>query len=412
MLRKVRAALNRSPFSRVMSESALGQLAMALSLPLIARLYPAAEIGRFAIILATAQIGAIVITGRVEHSLPLLRPEARWTVGRLTILSALTFCWLPVALLLPWRPLTPSEFVASACVVAGLALYSITSYVLLSHQHFALVARQKLVNGVGTAVLQIAGGVLVGNLAALLIAYALGSIGASALALPPLRRARRRNAGASVRTLARQHDLLGFASRVAPSAIMTNTAMAIPLVAVAALYGDSSGGSFYLARRLLMIPVQFLGTSISEVGYARMASGTWAQAGRMLRRWSRKILVLAVLLLTGGLALAPAMVLFVGGGYPDISIVTALMAPAAAAQLCGTSISRALFIVRREALISWWNVARLVALAGWYGACRLWDLSFLVSVGALSAVTMTSYGILIYTTLHHLPDLGAERHDD
>lgn len=389
-----------SPFASVAGGSAIGQIALACSLPVIARLYSPAEIGVFGVLLAYSQVASIAITGRLEQVLPRLALGHRWSTARLVITTgvALGPGAALVAFLLAGRT-GWSDYLATAAVVMSLCLYNAATFVMLAAQNFGGVSLLRISNGVATSLAQIAGGLLLSEVWVLLLTYAVGSLAAAALAIPDLVRLRRSRGPDSLRSVIREERLGRFMTNVGSGAVLSNIGLALPLIGVSMLFGNAAAGSFYLARRLLMVPTQLIAASVSEVSYAVLARESADRIAELVFGWLRTSIRLAAALLIIGLAMAPVVSLLVGPGYPDIEWIVVLLTLPAMAQMIATSFSNVLLALHMEVVRTAWNIGRLVGLLGIYVWAAISDASFTLAVAVFSAYTFVTYGILLWLTL-------------
>ena len=387
-------------FSSVAGGSAIGQLALAASLPFVARLYSPSSVGIFAVILAYSQVASIVVTGRLEVALPRLSAGRRWAAARMVLVvgGVLT----PVAGLavvtLAGRA-DVREAVLAGVLVASLFLYNTGVFSLLAEERYSTVASLRIVNGVVTGAAQVAGGLVLPEVWVLLLTYALGNIAAILLALPSLARLRRSRDATAASVVLREERLGRFAASVGPGAVMSNLGLALPLVGVSLLFGEAAAGSFWLARRLLMVPTQLVATSVSEVSYAMVARESVERISQLVTAWLRRSRLPALVLTVTGLVAAPVVPLVVGAGYVDIAWVVVLLTLPAVAQMIATSFSNILLALRMEVTRTLWNVGRLLGLLMVF-AWALWvDAGFLEAVAVFAAYTALAYVVLLALTM-------------
>lgn len=396
------AKAQRVAFSVVTAGSALGQLFLALSIPFVARLYTSSEVGEFALALSYAQLIAIALSGRLEQSLPRLAPAARWAGFRLAL--APTLLLVPLAVAAAWvGGGDVGRFVLGAVpLAASIVVYNILSLCVLSQQLFTLIATMRLVNGLMTAVLQVAGGFVHPTTPMLIATYALGNVCACLLAVPAVVRMVRGRGTDSLRTVWKRERLGRFGVSVGGSALMSNFSLSLPVIAFSALYGNSLVGSFYLARKVLMIPTQLVATTVSDVSYSMIAQLTFAEIRPVVRRWLSGLRKVGLLTVAIGVVAAPVADLVVGDGYDYLWQVVLMLTIASAAQLVATSLSNVLLALHEERLRFLWNVSRLFGLGLLFGLCWALSIPYLWAVGLMSAYLTVNYGSLLRITLRTL----------
>ena len=378
--RRDQSKLARS-LSLVTAGSASGQFFLALSIPLVSRLYEPAEVGAFALALAFAQLAAIAVSGRIEQVLPRLGAGRRWQAF-LTSASPMVVI-LPLvggALALSGR-ISVHLALAMVVLTASISLYNIVCLCVLSVQRYRLVATMRFVNGLLTAVLQVAGGLVASTSDMLIYTYSAGNVVAIVLSIAILRQMRRARSAESTRVVFRDERLGVFALSVGGSALMSSLSLALPVIAFSSIYGAAVVGSFFLARKLIMIPTQLVATTVSEVSYSVIARQTPTEIREHVLRWMRRLWMAAGATLVVGAIAAPAAELLMGNGYEYLWQVVLMLTIAAATQLVATSLSNVLLALHAERLRFVWNVGRLAALAarsrrfgGFFRSTTWWPL--------------------------------------
>lgn len=388
-----------SPVGMLGSLTLVGQGILALSLPIAARLYGAYAVGVFAAILALGQAGAIVASGRIEQILPRVSLSRRRVVGPFVAGISLALS-LVIGPLVAWQAaaLSWSIALATTFLVSSLALYSLANMSLLAARDFHGVARLRIVNSVGTALFQIVGGVWAPNPGTLVAAYAAGSLLAAGLALP-----KGRVAGLPRRerftVIAREERILRFSLSVGASALLTSLTLGLPVLGLAYIYGEEVAASFFLVRRLLALPTQLVASTVNEVSYSLLAKKSAADVSQYMRRWVRR-------LAWGGLGILALAVVgafpaqwVLGKEYIAVAWVMVIQAPAAAAQLLGTSLSNVLLVLHAEHIRLIVNLGRFLALLGALGVLAIGGFGYVSGVLMLSIVTVVGLGFLLWVTL-------------
>jgi len=405
LTQRINAKLRRGmgPFGSVAGGSALGQIALALSLPVTARIYPPADLGAFAVVLAYAQVAAIVITGRLEQVLPRLEAGRRWVATRLVLVTGIALAPVSAIVILALAGrLATLEAVFAGALVASICLYNTGTYALLAERQYRRVAVLRITNGVVTASAQIVFGLLLPEVWVLLATYAAGNVVATLVAVPAVRKIRRVSGGEPARLVIREERLGRFVASVGTGAVLSNLGLALPVVGVSMLFGDAAAGSFWLARRLLMVPTQLLAHAVNEVTYAIAARQSVHDVARMAYGWLRKAKWAALALLVVGTASAPLVPIIVGEGYQSIAWVMVFLSASAAAQLVATSFSNVLLVLRMEVVRTAWYLGRLIGLLVIFVWAQASGASFMAAVGLFAAYTVVSYGVLLWLTFRGL----------
>jgi hypothetical protein len=294
------------------------------------------------------------------------------------------------------------ELIMVSVLVASLCSVNIATFCLLAAHEYRIVAWLRIINALVTGLGQVIGGVIHPNIWMLLSTYALGNAVATLLALPSLLRLRRIRGVERFTLVAREEHLARFAASVGTGAALSNLGIALPLVGVSVLYGEAAAGSFYLARRLLMVPTQLVAASVSEVSYAMVARQGVERISAQVDSWLRRFRVVAVVVLALGLAMAPITPVIVGSGYPDVGWIVVLLTLPAVAQMVATSFSNILLALHMEVIRTLWNVGRLAGLVPIYGWALMSGAELLQVVAVFAVYTVLTYAILLGVTLRGL----------
>ena len=318
MLKTWLSRLWRSAFARDAALLSVGaaaaQLLATLALPVLSRLYDPAAFGRLAVLTAVAGIVATLITLRYESAivLPNAEREADVLVAlafRLTLvlgpvciaLALLAQAWLPgvgaVAEMGSWLGVGAAVGVALAWVAVGNAA--------LSRQR---AYGQAAAVRIGQSALFVAAALglgLLGMASGLLVAQVLASVAAAAWLSRRTGRSLH-SRGAELRQAARAH---AAAPRfLLPTALLDVITLQLPVLVIAARFGNDPAGQFSMAWRILGLPAALVGVAVAQV-FFRTAAADLHYGVEYLRR---RFLLVTFLLAAGavlpvlGVALAGA----------------------------------------------------------------------------------------------------------
>ena len=400
---KIVKKLTRSPFSSVTAGTAIGQIAMIAALPFIARIYDAAAVGRFGVVLAGSQVVSIVVSGRVQQILPRVDESARWPITRMLLLVAILLGPpATIALFLVIGSGDVRSWASASLLVVSFGIFNVMNFVSFAQQEYRTVATMRFVNGVATAAGQVLGGLIVATDDMLICTYAFGNLVACLVTWRSLRRLRATHVGRRTTEVLRSERVGRFAATVGSTAFLSNVSLAIPVFGIAALYGEAVAGSFFLARRMLIMPIQLVASTVSDVSYSMIARSSLDVVRRHVYSWLRRLAVLAGLLVLAGAAAGPIAAWIVGPGYREVAVVVWLMTLPAAAQLVGTSMANVLLALGMELTRLVMNVVKVVALAAAFVLAGYANLSYVGGVAVLAVVLVVWYLGLLGVTLRRL----------
>jgi O-antigen/teichoic acid export membrane protein len=183
-----------------------------------------------------------------------------------------------------------------------------------------------------------------------------------------------------------------------PSSLLNSAGLEVPLLLVAALYGDVRAGLLGLTVRVISGPSRVIGQATYQVfsgessAAIRAASGT---LGRTVRTSVRRLLLVgaapAVVLLVAGPVLFG---LVFGAAWTDAGEYARVLALAYLAQFAVAPVSPTLFLLERQHQELAWVVFRLLLTAGGTLACAFAGAPLGVTVTALAAAHVVSYVVM------------------
>lgn len=284
-----------------------------LSTLLLARLYTPAEMGQFNVWFAFLTVGAVVVTARYELAFFALKSEAQSSVlGKLIFsLSALLSLSLTVALFAvdiatPWLPEGISAYIAPLGVAVFVSSLNISLLSLLAlHQRFAALGVARVGFAASVALAQVIAGLLSLGASGLIYGQLLGSLLAVACMVACLDRHWLRGA---CNAPAQAMGQVGSAYRSfplysLPADLLNNVARQLPVMMIAAKFGNDAGGWYGLTLKMMGAPISLLATSILDV-FKEQAARDYREQGNCLRIYKKTLASLALV------ALPPFILLF------------------------------------------------------------------------------------------------------
>ena len=375
----------------------VGQLVAALVSPVLTRLYTPADFGALAAFTALVTLLGVVAAGRYELAIPL--PEKDMD-ARAVVALGLSLCALVALVGAPLAGLvaaplssllhTPSlrDWVWLIPVSAGLmGAYLVLNQWCIRVGAFAAIGRRNILQGLSTVAVQALTGVLGlrpgGLLAGLTVGYlsSAASLAHSSRVGHPSQRAAWD--GALIRRVAREYRR--FPQYLTFAGLLNVGGLQLPILLVAALYGEAVAGWLGLTQRILALPVTLVGTAIAQVYLSTLARAVRERVNirplymRTSRRLGAMGLTGAVVLVAFGPQLFTAVF---GSNWTTSGDFSRAMAFALAGQLVGSPLSQTLIVTGRQRLQLAWDAGRLV------GACGAIYVTWVLSGTALTAVWM------------------------
>lgn len=403
-LRWPAAGIGRSVLTLVTGTGLAQAILLAIS-PVLTRLYPPEEFGRFAVFLGYLQLAAVFATGRYAFAIVVER-RRRDAVHLLAIAGGVTL----IVTLLATAAVTAAGALAGErflpllyllpSVLLMVGLFEALGQWFYRRERFALVSRANVADAVATAVSSIGLGLAGLGAAGLAIGRGVGkmaSVGWMGWRL--LRDGEARAAmlrAPRLRALLRRHHRFPlYDSWNALCHVATNSLVPILL---AGRYGAAVAGLYSLAERLLAAPAGLLGGSISQVYFGRLAqtlgnnletaNATVRRAIGWLLGWGTAPFFLAVY----GARYYLAELL--GNDWDTLYLYFWALAPAVFARLVFAPISYGLKIIGKQHVSLALNATLLMALlAGFVVAAQGLDLAPLATALVLS-ITLSALTLI------------------
>jgi O-antigen/teichoic acid export membrane protein len=396
--------------------TALGQAALVLASPVLTRLYSPGDFGVLAVFTAVVSVLVGVTTLRYELAIPL--PEDDDTavsllalclfvvLGTSSLAGIVLFAfggqiteWTNVPELRPYLWLFPVSLFG-----AGLYL-SFTAWGIRKGA-FRQIARARASQGVVPAVIQLGLGFANVGAAGLLFGAAAGQIaGSEALAAPTWRESRealRRTTLQRLRRVAsryRRFPLFG-----APGVLLSSFGLALPTLALAALYGPQVVGWYVLAQRIAARPLELIGSSVAQVYLSRAARIVPTRPQELPKMAARALAGMALVTVPYlAVLLVVARWLFplvFGPAWVESGLYMQILTIMLVAQMIVSPIGDTLDVLQRQDLYLLREVVRVLLLAGAIGGAAAFSLGPAGAVLLLSIAGALTYlaflGIAFY----------------
>lgn len=261
--------------------TAAGQVIALAGAPFVVRMYSPSEYGVLGVYVSALSILSVVSMLRYEFALPVAAEASEVAaLSRLTVrIAAISslICLIAVAALkdsvtrlVPGvAPLTPYLWLLPLGILA-MAFYQTLAFRALRLQDMATLARTKVSQNVAMIGVQLGTGLLHGGPLGLISGYLIGQAGGALTLWRSVGwHGARGEAPLSLAIVARRYSR--FPKLSAPAALLDTLTINVPLLAFVGLYGTGTGGLVTLAQRVLLVPINYLGQSVTQVFFAELA---------------------------------------------------------------------------------------------------------------------------------------------
>lgn len=386
--------------ARLGGGTAVGQIAVVGTTPLLTRLYPPQAFGQLGLLLAFASVALVIIGLRYDLAIASARDESEADellgVALLACIPTSVAAGLTLLFLIHGRvlgfgalPLAAAPVITVMLFLTGCAMS--LRYWNLRNQRFREVGTAAALQGVGRALVPLALAGATPGWWGLLAGEAAGRLlGAARLA----RGAMRRLSGLGPEPLAsaaRRHSRYPLV--VLPSSLIDAVAVAVPLPIITELFGVAAAGQFVLVQRVAAVPASLVAASFADAIHAEGARQREAGTGslRSLAAQSARTLGLIAAVVYGPLLLfAPSLFpLLFGSEWRDGGTTAAILAPFLWIGLVVSPLSRLILVSGRTELKLLADFVCLLMPAGALLAAR--DLGFSGAMAVFSAASVVAY---------------------
>jgi O-antigen/teichoic acid export membrane protein len=393
--------------ARIVTGSVAGQALVVLSYPLLTRLYDPGDFGLLTVFASVVSMIAVASTGSLEVAVPLPVQDrdaaaVAWAglvfvaaTGLLTAVVGLVAA-APLAALLGVPRLAGYWWLVPLTVLA-MGAYLVLSNWMIRDRSYGALGKRNLLQGVGQVGTQLGLGITGVRPVGLLLGLGVGRVAAlgGLLSRRGLLRQPRPSLAALRAAVRRFHR---FPLLAMPSALVNSAGLEVPLLLVAALYGDVRAGLLGLTVRVIAGPSRVVGQAVQQVFSGessvaiREAKGT---LGRTVRTSVRRLLLVGAVPTAVLLAAGPALFgLVFGPEWTEAGEYARLLALAYLGQFAVMPVSPTLFLLERQHQELAWAVFRLLLTGGGPLAFGLAGAPVWVAIAALAAGHVVSYLVL------------------
>lgn len=414
--KRLAGALPKSPVARAIvtlaGGTAAAQIITICAMPLVTRIYTPAQIGFISIFIAFFLFWGPALSLRYEYALLIAKDDAEshvvlrvsmWFVSLMSIL-AMPVLWvlcrrniLGFGILPWWAPL------AAAPILFGYGRFMVYRSWALRAGIVGSITRASIARSAANISVRIGLGLFGGGVPGLFAAELAGAWASTAT----LSRAVH-NYFSSSRPLEISKSMsltimkryIKFPAFEAPSTLVNQLALTLPLPMIASLHGAAAAGWFGLARALVGIPNSQIGSAVADVFQMELSRAMIEQdlprARQLFYKLLRKLSLYGLVPLIAVIILSPKIVPFVfGSEWTAAGLAAAAVAPWLYGALVVGSLSRVVSVLEVQEYKLLYDAIALILFAGAFLIARATHMVFIPTVIILSAAGTVAYVVYL-----------------
>jgi O-antigen/teichoic acid export membrane protein len=355
--------------------TALGQVIVVLSTPIITRLYSPDDMGIMGIFIAF--VGFLSVATGLRYDMAIVSAIDNKEADHL-LLAALLFSFLTAIIsiiamtfMIRFSILSYGKLPAWSAVAAGVTLlltgfFTALRYWAVKHENFQGVSTALVSQGFGRASTTIVMGLLhtgwIGLLAGEIIGRSLGIARLLRLAGTNIKNSILPLDGRLLRAVLSKY--WKFPAVNLPSCLLDSLVAMITLPIVSSLFGTFVAGQFLLVQNLVSLPSGLISGSVADVFHSHISEAyrtSRHQIRPILWRITRTLCIISCLIYIPLALVAPFVTGFIfGSAWTETGVMLAILAPISLFGLVVGPVSRLLMVVNRPELKFWVDIVRLI----------------------------------------------------
>jgi O-antigen/teichoic acid export membrane protein len=387
--------------------TASAQLMGILLLPLITRLYTPEQYGVIAVY--TAVLVWVNFLGSMNYEMGVPIADSNEKAINVLFLSIITLCFFNMVLvffftlygndilrLLNGEILIKYKYLIPLGAFL-LGLYNIFSQWAYRNRDYKAITRTKFSQALSQNLVTIGFGLLGKGEVGLILGRIFGqSTGVSTLSYPIIKEDK------SLLKMINKHDVIFVAKRyvnyplyTTPRRFLGDISITLPIILITSFYGTQAVGLFGLANSVIQLPMNLIGTSVSNVFYAESASLKRTDP-RKVKKLSRKLLKNLILIgsipLLVLIFLGPLLFSFVfGNEWNEAGVYASLLSIGVFSRLVFKPISNIFDIYEKQKLSLLINILSIILVTAAFACSKSMNLNSYWAVGLYSVALAIVY---------------------
>ena len=322
---------------KISASTILSAITIAIALPIITLIFSADELGKYQLLISVITLFGVVSCFKYEMAIVLPKEDSvAGKVYNLCLYALLVFCTVLAFVLystsgLPLKWINAENLIVSYWLIPTGVLFfgffEIIKYGLLRKKLFNEFSKVRLYQVLFTQLLMITFGYLSPTLLSLFFAFVFGQIISSALFIKKSIISIKKNQNIKILEIAQRFKK--FPTFNTPMVFSNTLSNELPVFFLATYFSSEQLGYYMLANRLIIIPMNLIGTAINKV-YFQKASEYFNNDKKLILplyiNTTKKLIAFGLIPLTVLLLLSPTIVSFVfGNEWADAGIMMQIL---------------------------------------------------------------------------------------
>lgn len=260
---------------KLASANAVGQLILLAAMPYLTRIYMPQDFGVFAVF--SSLMGMVLVISSLRYELAIPLPKSLKSAHNLlflalaiNVLMTLLTCVIVFWFRFQIAEMTGTPQVANLFWLLPIAVftggtYKALTYWALRRKEFGKISQTKILQSCANVATQVIGGLLGAGPLGLAVGQVVGQSAGTTSLLRGVRLGKLWTQGISKRSFILLRRYNNFVKYDCPAAALNTFSAQLPNFALALIFGPVVAGYYYLAERVLWVPLSMVAQSIGQV---------------------------------------------------------------------------------------------------------------------------------------------------
>ena len=403
---------------KISASTILSAITIAIALPIITLIFSADELGKYQLLISVITVFGVISCFKYEMAIVLPKEDSvAGKVYNLCLYALLVFCTILAFVLyftsgLPLKWINAENLIVSYWLIpTGVLFFGFFEIIksgLLRKKLFNEFSQARLYQVLFTQILMITFGYLSPTLLSMFLAFVFGHIISSALFIKKSIISNKKKQNIKILEIAQRFKK--FPTFNTPMVFSNTLSNELPVFFLATYFSSEQLGYYMLANRLIIIPMNLIGTAINKV-YFQKASEYFNNDKNLIMplyiNTTKKLIAFGLIPLAVLLLLSPKIVSFVfGNKWADAGVMMQILSIGAFFKFITSPISTTFTILNKQEISFYITIFsllfRFLTMLYFHESLIL----MLYALSASSAAYYMIYHIFVYRLLMKIPKIN------